>query len=103
MGAYRFPVPAYYHAVHLNRPEPLPPARKTFVALARTDYVTRTMPLSEPHYCFLKAMADGGGVEDGIKAVARNLTIRVDEVRRSWREDGSRQRWIDCRFFIAGE
>jgi hypothetical protein len=103
LGAYRFPVPAYYHAVRLDRPAPLPPARESFVALVRSDYVTRTMMLSEPHYRFLEAMADGGGVEGGIDAVARHLTMRPAEVRRSWQEDGSRQRWIDWRFFIACE
>jgi hypothetical protein len=104
LGAYRFPVPAYYHAVRLGRPAPLPPARESFVALVRTDYVTRTIALSEPHYLFLKAMVDGGGVEDGIDAVARHLTMRPDGVRRSWRvAQGDRQRWIDWRFFIACE
>lgn len=102
LGAYRFPVPAYYHAVRLDRPAPLPAAEESFVALVRTDYVTHTMKLSEPHYLFLKAMADGGGVEDGINAVARHLAMRPDEVRRSWQvADGDRQRWIGWRFFIA--
>lgn len=103
LGAYRFPVPAYYHAVRLGRPAPLPPAGPCFVALVRTDYLTRTIRLSEPHYLFLKAMADGGDVEDGIDAVARHLAMDRDEVRRSWREDGDRQRWIDGGFFVAGE
>ena len=104
LGAYRFPVPAYYHAVRLGEPAPLPPAGETFVALARIDYVTRTIALSEPHYLFLKAMADGGGVEDGIDAVARHLAMKPDEVRQSWRTaDGGRQRWLDWRFFIERE
>jgi hypothetical protein len=104
LGAYRFPVPAYYHAVRLGQPATLPPALESFVALVRTDYVTRTIKLSEPHYLFLKAMADGGGVEEGIDAVARHLAMSPDAVRTSWRAaDGGRQRWIDLRFFIAGE
>lgn len=104
LGAYRFPVPAYYHAVRLGQPAPLPPASESFAALVRTDYVTRTIRLSEPHYLFLKAMADGGGVEDGIDAVARRLAMSPDEVRRSWRAaDGERQRWIDGHFFIERE
>jgi hypothetical protein len=101
LGAYRFPVPAYYHAVRLGRPPLLPPLQQCFVALVRTDYVTRTVPLSEAHYLFLRAMAEGGAVEDGIDAVARHLAMDPDEVRRSWREaNASRQRWIDWGFFI---
>ncbi len=102
LGAYRFPVFAYYHAVRLGQPAPLPPAEESFAALVRADYVTRTIPLSEPHHVFLRAMADGGGVEDGILAVARHLAATPDEIRRSWRA-AHRQRWIDWHFFIASE
>ncbi len=104
LGAYRFPAPAYYHAVRLNRPPPLPAVQENFVALVRTDYVTRTIALSQPQYLFLQAMADGGSVEDGIDVVARLLKTSHDVVRQSWQAtDGSRQRWIDGHFFIACE
>ena len=104
LGAYRFPVAVYYHAVRLGRPVLLPPRQQSFVALVRTDYVTRTIALSEPHHLFLEAMAKGGGVEAGIDAVARRLAMDPDEVRRSWRAaEGERQRWIDWGFFIASE
>jgi hypothetical protein len=101
-GAYRFPVAAYYHAVRLKQPAELPPAQPSFAALVRTDYVTRTIVLSELEYLFLAAMADGGGVDEGIDAVARRLSAAPDEVRRSWESaGGSRRRWIDGGFFIA--
>ena len=104
LGAYRFPVAAYYHSVRQSGPSPLPPARRSFVALVRTDYVTRTIALGEPDYLFLEAMAAGGGVEAGIEAAATHLAIGADEVRRSWRSGGGgRRRWIDWGFFIAGE
>jgi len=101
LGAYRFPVPAYYHAVRLNRPAPLPPARTSYVALVRSDYVTRTIPLREDHYRFLRAMADGGGIAAGIDAAARHLAISPARVRRAWRAT-HRQRWLDWHFFIDG-
>lgn len=91
LGAYRFPVAAYYHAVRLGEDAALPPALPSFAALVRTDYVTRTIPLDEPNYLFLKAMADGGGIADGIAATA-------DEGR--WA--AQRQRWLDLGFFVAG-
>ncbi len=100
LGAYRFPVAAYYHAVRLGQPAPPPPVQPSFAALVRTDYVTRTVPLAEPHFLFLKAMAEGGGVEDGIDAAARHLATAPDEVGRSWRTT-QRQRWLDLGFFIA--
>lgn len=102
LGAYRFPVAAYYHAVRQKQPAALLPAEASFAALVRIDYVTRTILLGEPDYLFLKAMIDGGGVEDGLDAVARHLMIAPHEVRRSWMaEGGSRRRWIDGGFFIA--
>lgn len=102
LGAYRFEVPAYYHAVRLGQPAPLPPEQESFVALVRTDYVTRTIQLGEPHYLFLKAMTEGGGIADGIDAVARHRAMAPAAVRKSWRAE-QRRRWIDWGFFIAGE
>ena len=101
LGAFRYPVAAYYHAVRRGEDAPLPPAQASFVALVRTDYVTRTIPLGEAQYRFLEALAAGGGVEDGIAAAARHLAIAPDEIRRSWRAE-QRQRWIDWGFFIEG-
>ena len=102
LGAYRFAVPVYYQAVRLKHATPVPVGQETFVALVRTDYVTRIIPLREPHYLFLKVMNDGGSVEDGIGAVARHMRMPHDDVRRSWQaQDGSRRRWIDAGLFIA--
>lgn len=102
LGAFRYPVAAYYHSVR-QREEAAPPAAEpSFVALVRADYVTRTVPLAEPHHVFLKAMADGGGVEDGVRAAARHLSVPPDSVRASWRA-ARRQRWLDWGFFIAAD
>jgi hypothetical protein len=100
LGAYGFPVPAYYHAVRRKEAPSLPPVEPSYVALVRTDYVTHTIPLSRAHYLFLAAMAAGGGVEDGIAAAARQLATTPDSVRRSWRAE-IRRRWTDWGFFIA--
>jgi hypothetical protein len=101
LGAYNYPVHLYYHAVRRGEPAALPPAEPSFVALVRTDYVTRTIPLAEPHFVFLSTMT-GGGVEDGLEAVARHLALPVDSVRRSWRDEaGVRSRWLDWGFFVA--
>ena len=100
LGAFRYPVAAYYHAVRRKETAPPPAAEPSFAALVRTDYVTRTVPLGEPNYLFLGAMAEGGGVEDGVRAAARHLSLPPDEVRQSWRT-AQRERWLDWGFFIA--
>jgi hypothetical protein len=102
VGAYDFPVPAYYHSVRENREAPLPPAGRSFAALVRTDYVTRTIPLTEPQYLFLQAMAGGAGVGGAAEAVARQTGTTAEEVVESWRTSGQRRRWLDWGFFIEG-
>jgi hypothetical protein len=101
LGAYGFNVAAYYHAVRQSQPAPLPPAERSFAALVRTDYVTRTVPLTETQYLFLGAMVEEGGVGNGMAAVAQHLVTSPDRVGESWHSSGERQRWIDWGFFIA--
>ena len=102
LGAYRFPVAWYYHEVRKGHDPHFPPREKSFVALVRTDYVTRTMLLSQTHHVFLKAFDTSGSVEDAIGVAARLMAKPHDAVRRSWAaQDGVRQRWIEAGFFIA--
>ena len=102
LGSYRFPVAVYYHEVRKGHDPKLPPLETSFVALVRTDYLTRTILLSQTHYLFLKAMEGGSTVDDALGAVSDQLSIPLGEVRRSWMaEDGVRRRWIETGFFIA--
>jgi hypothetical protein len=104
VGSWRYPVAAYYHSVRRGEAPPLPPAGETFAALVRTDYVTRTISLTEPHYFFLKAMAEGGTVDNAIEAAARHLAVAPDEIRQTWcAPDGPRARWSEWGFFIEEE
>ena len=103
LGAYRFPVAAYYHQVRLGEEAPLPPAGRSFVALVRTDYVTRTIALDEAQHVFLLAMADSGSAEAGIAAAARHLGSSPDDVRRAWHRHGDRERWIEAGFFVVAD
>jgi hypothetical protein len=101
LGAYRYPVAAYYHAVRQQEAAPLPGPAPTFVALVRTDYVTRTIALTAPRHRFLSAMADGASVEAAIAAVAASLGVSAAEVQQGWQE-AVRQPWIEWGFFIDG-
>lgn len=80
LGRYEFPVAGYYHAVRRGEAPMLPPPAPCHVALVRTDYITRTVPLSEAQHAFLAAMLDGNaGPLDSL-----------------WRKA-----WIDLGFFVA--
>jgi hypothetical protein len=100
LGTYGFPVAAYYHAVRQQQPVTLPPAEPHYVALVRTDYVTRTVPLNGAEHCFLTAMTDGGNVAGAVSAVAKQRGLAPDVVRENW-TNGARKRWIDWGFFVA--
>jgi hypothetical protein len=102
LGSYGFPVAGYYHAVRRSEDPPLPGPAPSHAALVRTDYVTRTVPLSETHHAFLAEMQAGAGVETALAEVSARFGLDFDEARRSWREaGGSRDRWIEWGFFIA--
>ncbi len=104
MGRYGFPVAEYYHAVRRGEDPSPPAAAPCCVALVRTDYVTRTVPLSETHHAFLAEMQAGGSVEVALATVSARFDLDPEEACRSWREShGSRARWIECGFFIAAD
>ena len=100
LGAYRFPVASYYHAVRQQQQPGLPPADRQYVALVRTDYVTRTIPLNVAEHHFLQAMADGADVDAALAAVARHFALPPDGVRENWTHS-ARPRWIDGGLFVA--
>jgi len=105
LGSYRFPVAVYYHEVRKGRAPELPPLEDSFLALVRVDYLTHTILMSQPHFVFLTAMAEGSAVDDALRAVSDRLSIPLSSVRRSWlAEDGVRRRWIEAGFFVdSGE
>lgn len=90
LGSYGFPVAGYYHAVRRGEAPPLPPPTPCHFALVRTDYLTRTVPLSEPQHAFLAAMLAGSDAEAALASVSD-----ADSV---W---ASRGRWIEWGFFVA--
>jgi len=103
LGAYGFPVAAYYHAVRGQLDPALPPAERSFVALVRTDFVTRTVALSAAEHLFLQAMVTGETVDTALESVAQRLAVPTQGVREAWHSDGgAKQRWIDAGVFIDG-
>ena len=100
LGAYRFPVATYYHAVRHQQAAVLPSAEQQYVALVRIDFVTRTVPLNVAEHCFLTAMVDGSDVEKAIATVAAHLGLTPDAVRENWNA-ATRTRWINWGFFVA--
>jgi hypothetical protein len=104
LGSYRFPVADYYHAVRRGEDPPLPTAAPCQFALVRTDYVIRTVPLSQTHHAFLAELLAGGGVDAALAEIATRFGLDPEEARRSWRDaQGSRARWIEWGFFVAAK
>ncbi|HEY1750503.1 MAG TPA: DNA-binding domain-containing protein [Caulobacteraceae bacterium] len=102
LGAYGFPVAAYHHAVRRGEAPAPPDAAPSHVALVRTDYVVRTVPLTATHHAFLARMQAGGSVQAALAEICARFQLDPAEARRSWRSpQGSRARWLDCGFFIA--
>lgn len=101
IGTYRFAVAEYYHAVRKGLSPELPGCERSHYAMVRSNYLTRTIILNEPHYIFLEAMRSGASVRQSITTVARHLGIPEETVRNSWNEEGGvRQRWLDAGFFV---
>lgn len=99
LGSYGYPVAGYYHAVRRGEDPPLPGPAPGHVALVRTDYVIRTVPLSETQHAFLGQMLAGDGVAAALAHVSAEFGLDPGEAERSWRE-GSRGRWIEWGFFV---
>lgn len=104
LGSYGFPVADYYHAVRRGEDPPLPLPAPSHVALVRTDYVIRTVPLGETHQAFLAEMLAGSSVETALGTVSSRFGLDLETARRSWCEaQGSRDRWIEWGFFVAAD
>lgn len=104
LGAYRFPVAGYYHAVRRGEAPALPLAAPTYVALVRRDFLTRTVPLSEAHHALLTAIQGGQAVTAALAHVCARYGFDPGEAERGWHSaDGVRARWIDWGFFVAAD
>lgn len=100
----RFPVAAYYHQVKIGHSPELPPREQSFVAMARTQFIVHTFPLSAFQYVFLKAVENGANVPQAIESVARASGQAADETSRAWSgPEGLRKRWIDAGFFVEAD
>lgn len=102
LGSYRFPVASYYHAVRRGEAPRLPMPGSCHIALVRSDYITRTVLLSEPQHGLLATMLAGSSVEAALANVSAGYGLDPGEVDRMWRgARGSRERWIEWGFFVA--
>lgn len=101
LGSYGFPVARYYHAVRREEHPAVPPHMASHVALVRTDYVTRTVPLTETQHAFLQRLQEGESVDAALGGVATRFGLDPERTRESWHaRDGIRARWIDWGLFV---
>lgn len=99
LGAYRFPVAAYYHNAVDQTEAELPQLTESYVVITRYNYLTSTVPVSRPHYEFLQSMQETQNVDVSLNLLAENLGVSKDDVRQSWK-DQIRDRWIANHFFV---
>jgi hypothetical protein len=97
----RFAVAAYYHQVKNQQSPELPPREHSYLAMARTQFVVHTFPISAFQYQFLKALVNGANVPQALESVAGNSARSVEEVSHAWSSpEGLRRRWITAGFFV---
>jgi hypothetical protein len=100
----RFPVAAYYHQVKNRQSPELPPRAHSWLALARTQFVVHTFPLSAVQFQFLQVLQNGATASEALESVARTSGRPVEEISRAWSgPEGLRKRWIEAGFFVERE
>jgi hypothetical protein len=104
LGSYRFPVAMYYHDVRAERAAALPPYQAQNVALVRKDFLTQTIPLSDAHYVFLKALSQGNTIDAALALIAGQTAQPFDQVHAAWSATGgTRDIWIKAGLFVADD
>ncbi len=100
--AYRFAVAGFYHAVRRGEApsHPVPFRSPSYLALVRIDYVTRTIPLSEPQYELLEALKIHGRIDAALGIVSARFGLDPIAAQRLWDgPTGCREQWIASGFF----
>jgi len=100
LGAYRFPVDAYFRRVRAGEDPEVPDLRATWVAFARRDYLTGVHGLTRLQYAFLQALAAGRGIAEALAETAAEVGLPREELTTAW--DRWREKWIEAGFFIQG-
>ncbi|MEP3889604.1 MAG: DNA-binding domain-containing protein [Hellea sp.] len=99
LGAYRFNVASYYHSAVDHAESQLPPRAESYVAIIRYNYLTSSIPITRPHYEFLRAMQDIQSVSASLDQIAKTMGVSKAKVQKTWKTH-IRERWIEKRFFV---
>jgi hypothetical protein len=100
---FQFPVNDYFTALRglaadAEVPD-LPPARPTWLALSRRDFVVRRHPLDHAQYQLLTALLAGQPIGAAIERLADNSTIEFEQLASQLR-DWFRT-WTSAGFFVT--
>ncbi|MBI3716555.1 MAG: putative DNA-binding domain-containing protein [Betaproteobacteria bacterium] len=99
---FRYPVADYYTQVRRKLDPAYPPARRSFYALVRRDFLTRMIPLERTHHQFLTMLAQGQSVDDALTSLADSIGQAREAVVRAWSaRGGSRESWVRAGMFVA--
>lgn len=96
---YDFPVHRFYSAVAREEDPEIPEPQTVWVAIVRTDFVTRVFPLLEPQYVFLQALKTGHSVAKSLAATAALFDTPPAQAETAWSE--WREHWIAAGFFTG--
>jgi hypothetical protein len=94
---YAFPVNRFYSAVANGEDPEIPDRETVFVAIVRTDFVTRVFPLLEPQFHFLRLLQEGMTVADALLQTAARFKTAHEQAAAAWSE--WRKHWLTAGFF----
>ena len=99
--ASAFPVAQFYHAVKAGTSPELPPAEANQYALVRKDFVTRTLSITRPQYCFLELLEEGQRVADALNQSGEEFSLDPHDAHRHWsKPKGLKDEWLELGFFV---
>lgn len=97
---FRFPVQLYASAVRKQEPPTVPPARDTWLAIHRRDYIVRRRPLTLRQYRLLGALQRGLTVSAAIAESLAGMSAAADSLDANALASLSQQLQTDFREWV---
>lgn len=99
LGAFRFAVAPYYHAVRDGLEPEFPDISASYVMLVRKNFVTHTFSILPWQYRFLRILQSGQTVGEALEHIADETSTPLETAERAWQT--IRTRWIEAHIFVS--